>query len=89
MSIYADGTQLRHHGAQEGQFEALLAGTEHLVAAGGDEAAVAASNGSDLVIVGGYYQRYPACLIVPQDSPIVCKNKTSRRCGRPVLRCCR
>lgn len=70
MSIYADGTQLRHHGAQEGQFEALLAGTEHLVAAGGDEAAVAASNGSDLVIVGGYYQRYPACLIVPQDSPI-------------------
>lgn len=70
MSVYADGTQLRHHGAQEGQFEALLAGTEHLVAAGGDEAAVAASNGSDLVIVGGYYQRYPACLIVPQDSPI-------------------
>ena len=70
MSVYADGTQLRHHGAQEGQFEALLAGTEHLVVAGGDEAAVAASNGSDLVIVGGYYQRYPACLIVPQDSPI-------------------
>ena len=70
MSVYADGTQLRHHGAQEGQFEALLAGTEHLVVAGGDEAAVAASNGSDLVIVGGYYQTYPGCLIVPQDSPI-------------------
>ena len=28
MSVYADGTQLRHHGAQEGQFEALLAGAE-------------------------------------------------------------
>ena len=70
MASYADGTQLRHHGAQEGQFEALLAGTEHLVVAGGDEAAVAASNGSDLVIVGGYYQTYPGCLIVPQDSPI-------------------
>ena len=28
MASYADGTQLRHHGAQEGQFEALLAGAE-------------------------------------------------------------
>ena len=79
MSVYADGTQLRHHGAQEGQFEALLAGTEHLVVAGGDEAAVAASNGSDLVIVGGYYQRYPACLIVPQDSPITALNQLAGR----------
>ena len=79
MSVYADGTQLRHHGAQEGQFEALLAGTEHLVVAGGDEAAVAASNGSDLVIIGGYYQRYPACLIVPQDSPITALNQLAGR----------
>ena len=79
MASYADGTQLRHHGAQEGQFEALLAGTEHLVVAGGDEAAVAASNGSDLVIVGGYYQRYPACLIVPQDSPITALNQLAGR----------
>lgn len=79
MSVYADGTQLRHHGAQEGQFEALLAGTEHLVVAGGDEAAVAASNGSDLVIIGGYYQRYPACLIMPQDSPITALNQLAGR----------
>lgn len=67
---YADGVSLRHHGAQEGQFDALLAGTEHLVVASADEAVVAASNGNELVIVGGYYQRYPGCLIVPEDSAI-------------------
>lgn len=62
--------QLRHHGAEEGLFDALLSGTEHLVVAGGDEAIVAASNGADLVVVGGFYQRYPVSVIVPQDSPV-------------------
>lgn len=65
---YAKEVSLRHHGEQEGQFDALLAGTEHMVVAGGDEAIVAASNGSELVIVGGYYQRYPGCVIVPEAS---------------------
>ncbi|WP_249369960.1 MULTISPECIES: ABC transporter substrate-binding protein, partial [unclassified Actinomyces] len=67
---YAEGVSLRHHGAQEGQFDALLAGTEHLVVASADEAVVAASHGSDLVVVGGYYQRFPGCVIVPEDSGI-------------------
>lgn len=67
---YAPSVELRHHGAQEGLFDALQAGTEQLVVAGADEAVVAASNGSDLVVVGGYYQAYPVCIIVPQDSPI-------------------
>ncbi|SDM61420.1 ABC transporter substrate-binding protein [Actinomyces ruminicola] len=67
---YADNVTLRHHGEQEGQFDALLAGTEHIVVAGGDEAIVAASNGNELVIIGGYYQRYPGCIIVPEESDI-------------------
>lgn len=67
---YADGVSLRHHGAQEGQFDALLAGTEHLVVASADEAVVAASRGHELVVVGGYYQRYPGSIIVPKDSTI-------------------
>jgi len=37
---------------------------------GGDEAAVAASNGRELVVIGGYYQRYPVQVIVSQDSPV-------------------
>nr|WP_300338096.1 ABC transporter substrate-binding protein [Actinomyces sp.] len=67
---YAAGVTLRHHGAQEGLFDALLAGTEQLVVAGADEAVVAASGGADLVVVGGYYQAYPGCVIVPEDSRI-------------------
>ncbi|KGF03774.1 ABC transporter substrate-binding protein [Actinomyces urogenitalis] len=67
---YAAGVTLRHHGAQEGLFDALAAGTEQLVVAGADEAVVAASGGSDLVVVGGYYQAYPGCVIVPEDSEI-------------------
>mgnify|MGYP000931302356 CR=1 FL=1 len=67
---YAANVALRHHGAQEGLFDALLAGTEHAVVAGGDEAAVAASNGRELVVIGGYYQRYPVQVIVSQDSPV-------------------
>ncbi|WP_067780981.1 ABC transporter substrate-binding protein [Actinomyces vulturis] len=62
--------ELRHHGAQEGLFDALIAGTEDLVVAGADEATVARSNGADLVIVGGYYQTYPVVIIVDEESPI-------------------
>ncbi|WP_172192589.1 ABC transporter substrate-binding protein [Actinomyces faecalis] len=67
---YAESVTLRHHGAQEGLFDALLAGTEQLVVAGADEAVVAASGGAGLVVVGGYYQAYPGCVIVPEDSQI-------------------
>lgn len=61
---------LRHHGAQEGLFDALLAGSEDIVVAGADEAAVAVSGGNDLVVVGGYYQSYPGVIIVPEGSAI-------------------
>ena len=50
-------TTIRHHGSHEGFFTALLAGEEDVVIASGDEAAVAASQGLDIVIV-------------PADSPI-------------------
>ncbi|WP_108833021.1 ABC transporter substrate-binding protein [Actinomyces sp. Marseille-P3109] len=83
---YATGVELRHHGAQEGLFDALQSGQEQLVVAGADEAVVAVSNGSDLVVVGGYYQSYPACLIVPEDSsintPADLKGKTVGTPGR-------
>lgn len=67
---YSAGVSLRHHGAQEGQFDALLAGTEQLVVAGADEAAVAASNGNGLVVVGGFYQTYPGCVIIRESSDV-------------------
>ena len=83
---YATGVELRHHGAQEGLFDALQSGQEQLVIAGADEAVVAVSNGSDLVVVGGYYQSYPACLIVPESSsintPADLKGKTVGTPGR-------
>ena len=83
---YAANVTLRHHGAQEGLFDALQSGQEHLVIAGADEAVVATSNGNDLVVIGGYYQSYPACLIVPEDSainvPADLKGKTVGTPGR-------
>ena len=67
---YAADVSLRHHGDQEGHFAALLAGTEQIVVGGADEAVVAASNGNGLVVIGGFYQRYPGCVIVPESSDI-------------------
>ena len=83
---YAANVTLHHHGAQDGLFDALQSGQEQLVVAGADEAVVATSNGSDLVVVGGYYQSYPACLIVPENSsikaPADLKGKTVGTPGR-------
>lgn len=61
---------IRHHGSDEGLFTALLAGQEDVVIASGDEAAVAASQGLDLVSIGRYYDAYPGTVIVPADSSI-------------------
>ena len=63
-------TTIRHHGSHEGFFTALLAGEEDVVIASGDEAAVAASQGLDIVSIGQYYASYPGTVIVPADSPI-------------------
>lgn len=61
---------IRHHGGDEGLFTALLAGQEDVVIASGDEAAVAASQGLDLVSIGQYYATYPGTVIVPASSSI-------------------
>lgn len=52
---------LRHHGSNEGLFDALLAGSEDFVVAGADEAikAMDSNKNLDLVILSKYYQKYP------------------------------
>jgi len=61
---------LRHHGASEGLFTALVAGQEDFVIAGGDEMLQARAEGADLVSIATYYRSYPVVIIVPADSDI-------------------
>ncbi|MDO5034079.1 MAG: ABC transporter substrate-binding protein [Actinomycetaceae bacterium] len=61
---------IRHHGADEGLFTALLAGEEDMVIATGDEMLIARSQGMDLISVGQYYAKYPVSVIVKADSDI-------------------
>lgn len=62
--------RIRHHGADEGLFTALISGEEDVVIASGDEALVAAASGMDLVSIGSYYRSYPGVVIVPDDSSV-------------------
>lgn len=62
--------ELRHHGADEGLFNALMSGKEDMVVAFGDEATQAISQGMPLNIIGVLYQRYPVVVIARQDSGI-------------------
>ncbi|MFV0430062.1 MAG: ABC transporter substrate-binding protein [Arachnia sp.] len=62
--------RLRHHGAQEVVFGALLAGEEDLVFCSGDEVAVAAAAGTDLRWVATSYQQFPVAIFVAADSGI-------------------
>lgn len=74
--------ELRHHGAAEGLFTAIVAGQEDFVVAGGDELLQARAEGMDqLVAVAPYYQSYPVEVIVPADSPI---QKLSDLRGRTI-----
>lgn len=61
---------LRHHGAQEDAFGALLAGKEDVVFAGGDEAVVASANGADLATFATGFQQFPGVLLAPAESGI-------------------
>jgi len=61
---------MRHHGAMEGLFTALTTGDEQFVVAGGDEILQARSQGIDIVAVAAYYAKYPARIIVPENSAI-------------------
>lgn len=62
--------RLRHHGAQESLLGALAAGEEDIVFAGGDEMLQGRSTGIDVVNWATMYQRYPAVLIVSEDSGV-------------------
>lgn len=62
--------KLRHHGADEGLFNALLTGKENAVVAFGDEAVQASSQGMGLSVIGILYQKYPAVMIAMRDSGI-------------------
>lgn len=61
---------LRHHGAQEDPFGALLAGQEDLLFASGDEAVVAAATGANVATFGTGFQQFPGVLLTSTDSGI-------------------
>ncbi len=61
---------LRHHGAQEDSFGALLGGEEDIVFASGDEAVVASASGSSIATFGTGFQQFPGVLLAPADSGI-------------------
>lgn len=62
--------KLRHHGASEGLFNAIAAGQEDFVIAGGDELLQARAAGTDLVAIAAYYHAYPLAVLVKDASPI-------------------
>lgn len=61
---------LRHHGADEGLFNALISGKEDYVVAFADEAVQAISAGMDLCVAGILYQKYPVEVIASAQSGI-------------------
>ncbi len=61
---------LRHHGAQEDAFGALLAKQEDVVFASGDEAVVASANGSTVATFGTGFQQFPGVLLAAVESGI-------------------
>ena len=61
---------LRHHGADEGLFNALLSHKEDYVVAFADEAVQAISAGMDLCVTGILYQKYPVEVIATKQSGI-------------------
>ena len=60
-------TTLRHHGANEGLFTALVSGEEDFVVVGGAELLQARAQGLDLVAVAQVFRSYPVVLIVGED----------------------
>ncbi len=64
------GASIRHHGADEGLFTALMAGDEDVTIASGDEVLQARAAGLDIVSIGSYYNTYPVVLLAKEDSGI-------------------
>ncbi|BAK37739.1 hypothetical protein MLP_47250 [Microlunatus phosphovorus NM-1] len=61
---------VRHHGSNEGLFNALTAGSEDFLVAAGSEAMQARAQGVDVIAVGSYYKTFPVEVIVLGSSPI-------------------
>lgn len=61
---------LRHHGAQEDAFGALMGGQEDVVFASGDEAVVASVAGAPVATFGTVFQQFPGVLLTPVSSGI-------------------
>jgi NitT/TauT family transport system substrate-binding protein len=61
---------LRHQGVNEGEFNAIAAGQEDAIFAGGDEILQATSQAIPLTYVAEIYTQYPVALIVPASSSI-------------------
>ena len=75
---------VRHHGADEGLFTALVSGEEDIVLASGDEVLQARDAGMDLVSVATYYASHPVTFIVPTESDIASlADLKGRRIGVP------
>ncbi|QPK94622.1 ABC transporter substrate-binding protein [Actinomyces sp. zg-332] len=69
---FGSNVKLRHHGASEGLFDALLAGNETFVVAGADETlkAMDMNKNLDLVVVSNYYKKYPISIFALEDKGI-------------------
>ena len=61
---------LRHHGAQEDGFGALMAKQEDVVFASGDEAVVASATGATVATFGTGFQQFPGVLLAAKSSGI-------------------
>lgn len=71
--IFADlglDLRIRHHGAQENVFGALIAGTEDVVFASSDEAMVASMQTPELRTFATSFQQFPGVVITRADSGI-------------------
>ncbi len=90
--LFADlglNIKLRHHGAQEDLFGALVNGTEQVLCASSDEAAVFSSQGNVTVqTFATMYQHYPVCLITKADSGLkTLTDLAGKRIGLPGRYC--
>lgn len=78
------GASIRHHGADEGLFTALVSGEEDVTIASGDEVLQARAAGMDLVSVGAYYHDYPVVIAAKESSGITSvPDLAGKRIGLP------
>lgn len=78
------GASIRHHGADEGLFTALMSGEEDITIASGDEVLQARAAGMDLVSIGAYYHDYPVVIAAKESSGIATvSDLAGKRIGLP------